>query len=115
MYPGQLPPVRRDIHNVIIPVDFTSSEHVSNILDTILNLIQRGIPLRWGIVPQTPTTGALDQAKVIYHLKDSYGLPAVIKYLSTVSQFYDIDRPETDVACTVNEREQAFHSRQDYL
>ncbi|KAI8939197.1 hypothetical protein NX059_005027 [Plenodomus lindquistii] len=80
-YPGQLPAVRRDIHNAIVPVDLTSAGEVSIILDTILSLIKRGIPLRWGFVPQTMTPGALDQAKVVYYLKDSYGLSAVINYL----------------------------------
>jgi len=112
MYPGQLPPVRRDIHNVIIPVDFTSSEHVSNILDTILNLIQRGIPLRWGIVPQTPTTGALDQAKVIYHLKDSYGLPAVIKYLSTSMSENKLSTPDKIIYDTVVDEAKLRNTRE---
>ena len=54
-------------------------------LETILNLVKRGIPLRWGLVPQTSTAGALEQAAVIYHLQDAYGLSAVIKYLQAVS------------------------------
>lgn len=77
--------MRRDIHNAIVPVDLTSAKHVSTILDTILSLVKRGIPLRWGIVPQTSTAGALGQAKVVYHLQDSYGLSAVINYLQAVS------------------------------
>ncbi|KAF2848212.1 glycosyltransferase family 24 protein [Plenodomus tracheiphilus IPT5] len=93
-YPGQLPSVRRDIHNAIVPVDFTSDGEVSIILDTILSLIKRGIPLRWGFVPQTMTPGALDQAKVIYYLKDSYGLSAVIKYLSAAVDAKKLAAPD---------------------
>ncbi|CBX94261.1 hypothetical protein IAQ61_006372 [Plenodomus lingam] len=81
-YPGQLPSVRRDIHNAIMPVDLTSAGEVSIILDTMLSLIKRGIPVRWGFVPQTTTPGSLDQAKVIYYLQNSYGLSTVIKYLT---------------------------------
>lgn len=77
--------MRRDIHNTIVPVDFTSAEDVSSVLDTILTLIKRGIPVRWGIVPQTATPGALEQAKIVYYLKDSYGLSAVVRYLQAVS------------------------------
>jgi UDP-glucose:glycoprotein glucosyltransferase len=77
--------VRRDIHNVIVPVDFTSAKDVSLVVDTILSLIQRGIPLQWGLVPQTSTSGALNQAKVIYYLQDAYGLSAVATYLKAVS------------------------------
>ncbi|KAI4942457.1 hypothetical protein J4E91_010054 [Alternaria rosae] len=84
-YPGQLPSCRRDIHNAVVAVDLTSSEDVTTMLETILSLIRRGIPLRWGIVPQTATSGALDQAKVVYHLHDAYGLPAVIEYLQVLA------------------------------
>ncbi|CAN9430885.1 unnamed protein product [Alternaria alternata] len=80
-YPGQLPSCRRDIHNAIVSVDFTSTEDVSLALDTIMSLIRRGIPLRWGLVPQTATSEAIDQTKLVYHLQDAYGLPAVIEYL----------------------------------
>jgi UDP-glucose:glycoprotein glucosyltransferase len=76
--------VRRDIHNAIVPVDFTSAPDVSAVVDTILSLVERGIPLRWGLVPQTLTPGALEQAKVIYYLQDAYGLSGVIKYLQAV-------------------------------
>jgi UDP-glucose:glycoprotein glucosyltransferase len=77
--------VRRDIHNVVVPIDFTSAGDVSSVVETILSLIQRGIPLRWGLVPQTLSQGALDQAKVIYYLQDAYGLSAVTTYLHAVS------------------------------
>jgi UDP-glucose:glycoprotein glucosyltransferase len=84
-YPGQLPSVRRDIHNAIVPVDFTSKEGVFAVVETILGLIQRGIPIRWGLVPNTNAPGAADQAKVVYHLLDTYGFSTLIKYLDTVS------------------------------
>ncbi|KAF1828876.1 hypothetical protein BDW02DRAFT_511256 [Decorospora gaudefroyi] len=80
-FPGQLPSCRRDIHNAILSVDFTSADHVLNVLETILSLIRRGIPLRWGLVPQSSTAGALEQAKVVYYLQEAYGLSAMIGYL----------------------------------
>ncbi|KAF1916336.1 UDP-glucose:glyco protein glucosyltransferas-like protein [Ampelomyces quisqualis] len=80
-FPGQLPAVRRDIHNAIIPVDFTSMDDVTSVVDTIMSLVKRGIPVRWGLVPQTQTDGAVQQAKVIYYLQDTYGLSGMINYL----------------------------------
>jgi UDP-glucose:glycoprotein glucosyltransferase len=85
-YPGQLPAVRRDIHNVIVPVDFTSKESVFQVVETVLGLIQRGIPIRWGLVPDTNTPGAAEQAKVVYHLLETYGISAVTNYLDAVSE-----------------------------
>jgi len=83
-FPGQLPSVRRDIHNAIVPVDFSSANDVSSVVDTILSLVHRGIPLRWGLVPQTLTNGASEQAKVVYYLQQTYGLSTVIEYLQAV-------------------------------
>lgn len=89
MYPGQLPSIRRDIHNAIVPIDFTHAPDVSSVIDTIMSLVKRGIPLRWGLVPQTLTEGALEQAKVVYYLKDAYGLSAVINYLRAVCDYHN--------------------------
>lgn len=85
-YPGQLPNVRRDIHNAILPIDFTDPEHVSNVIETVIGLVRRGIPLRWGLVPQTPTPSAEEQAKVVYYLQHTYGLSSVTKYLLTAME-----------------------------
>lgn len=97
-----MPSVRRDIHNAVVPVDFTSPEDVSTILETILSLVKRGIPLRWGLVPQTFTEAALEQAKVVYHLQETYGLSAAIKYLQAVSCFLNILGYYTDSAFLVD-------------
>ncbi|KAJ4403755.1 killer toxin resistant protein [Didymella pomorum] len=93
-YPGQLPNVRRDIHNAILPIDFTDPEHVSNVIETVIGLVRRGIPLRWGLVPQTQTPNAVDQAKVVYYLQYNYGLSAVTKYLLTALEAKKLARPD---------------------
>lgn len=93
-YPGQLPNVRRDIHNAILPIDFTSPEHVSNVIETVIGLVRRGIPLRWGLVPQTPTPEAVEQAKVVYYLQHTYGLSAATKYLLTAMEAKKLASPD---------------------
>jgi UDP-glucose:glycoprotein glucosyltransferase len=80
-----LPSVRRDIHNAIIPVDLTSEEDVSSIVETMQGMVKRLIPIRWGIVPRSTSPGAVEQAKVVYYLLETYGLSAVMKYLEAVS------------------------------
>ena len=93
-YPGQLPNVRRDIHNAILPIDFTNPDHVSTAVETVINLVRRGIPLRWGLVPQTPTPSAVEQAKVVYYLQHTYGLSSVTKYLLTAMEARKLTRPD---------------------
>jgi UDP-glucose:glycoprotein glucosyltransferase len=73
-----------------VPIDFTSADDVSSVLDVILSLVKRGIPLRWGLVPQTLTSDALEQAKVVYYLQDAYGLSAVITYLQAVCTYHEL-------------------------
>ncbi|KAH8719458.1 UDP-glucose:glycoprotein glucosyltransferase-domain-containing protein [Phaeosphaeriaceae sp. PMI808] len=100
-FPGQLPSVRRDIHNVIVPIDFTSAEDVSSVLDTILSLIKRSIPLRWGLVPQTLTSGAIEQAKVVYYLQETYGISIVIKYLQTMIDDKKLATPDEAIFASI--------------
>ena len=64
-------------------------DDVTSVVETIMSLVKRGIPLRWGLVPQTLTEGAVQQAKVVYYLQDAYGLSAVINYLQAVSIMRD--------------------------
>jgi hypothetical protein len=84
-FPGQLPSVRRDINNAIIPLDFSDPKSARLVAETILGIIKRKVPLRWGIVPVFSTNDGEKQARVIYHLQDSYGLVSVIDYLQKVS------------------------------
>ncbi|KAF1979808.1 hypothetical protein BU23DRAFT_106258 [Bimuria novae-zelandiae CBS 107.79] len=93
-YPGQLPSVRRDIHNAIVPVDFTVKDDVIMVIETVLSLIKRGIPIRWGLVPLTKTEGAVEQAKLVYHLIDTYGLSTLIKYLDAALEAKKLARPD---------------------
>jgi UDP-glucose:glycoprotein glucosyltransferase len=84
-FPGQMPSVRRDIHNAIVPLDFTDPKSARLLVDTIQGIIKRRVPLRWGAVPVSSTVEGEKQARIIYHLQDSYGLVPVVNYLQKVS------------------------------
>lgn len=79
--PGQLPQVRRDIFNLIVPVDFSKLSDLQLIVDQLLSFVKRMIPIRFGLVPLTPTGEAIEQAKIAYHLLENYGLTALAAYL----------------------------------
>jgi UDP-glucose:glycoprotein glucosyltransferase len=80
-YPGQLPPVRRDCFTLVLPVDLTSMQDVYVIADTLISFVRRKLAIHIGIVPITKTARAEDQAAVLYHLLDTYGLTALSEYL----------------------------------
>ena len=83
MYPGQLPTVRRDLHNLVIPVDLTDADDVLMILEQLQEFVKRKVPMRFGLVPIMRTAGASTQAKAVYHLSETYGLAAVLSYLQS--------------------------------
>lgn len=83
-YPGQVPMVRKDIFNVIVPVDFSKLEDVRLVAEVLLSFVKRKLALRVGLVPLTGTSRSTEQATIIYYLLDTYGLSAVINYLESV-------------------------------
>lgn len=85
MYPGQMPVIRKDIHNCVIPVDLANEKDVAIVVKNIDMFLRRKIPIRFGIVPLLPTPESSKLAKVVYYLSKAYGPDAVMAYLQVVS------------------------------
>lgn len=79
-----MPSVRRDIHNVVIPLDLTDLKDTELVVESLQTFVKRGIPIRFGIVPSINSEAAVQQAMIVYHILDTYGLGAVISYLTEV-------------------------------
>ncbi|KAI1277855.1 UDP-glucose:glycoprotein glucosyltransferase [Xylaria sp. FL0933] len=80
-YMGQLPQVRRDIFNLVVPVDLSNADDVSLVLERLQVLVKRALPIRFGLVPLTPTKKAEERAKLVYYLTETYGLSSVMAFL----------------------------------
>ncbi|KAL9586116.1 MAG: hypothetical protein Q9212_001097 [Teloschistes hypoglaucus] len=85
-FPGQLPSIRRNLHNVVIPLDLTDIKDVQLLVESLQTFVKRKVPIRFGIVPTLATPASQEQARVIYHLLDTYGLSAVLTYLEASLQ-----------------------------
>ncbi|KAI1371922.1 glycosyltransferase family 24 protein [Hypoxylon crocopeplum] len=85
-YPGQIPPIRKDLFNLIVPVDLTKPEDLTLVVDQLQTFIKRLLPLRFGLVPLTPTKKAEDRAKLVYHVLENYGLASLMAYLEACSK-----------------------------
>jgi UDP-glucose:glycoprotein glucosyltransferase len=83
MFPGQLPAVKRDLHNVVIPLDLSDAKEIEVVLETLQMFIPRNVPIRFGIVPTTNTESSGYQAMIAYYLYDYYGLDTMLNYLIT--------------------------------
>ena len=66
-------------------MDLTDVKDVELLVETLQGFVKRKIPIRFGIVPTTNSEAAVEQAKVVYHLLDTYGLSTVLAYLEAVS------------------------------
>ena len=82
-----MPQVRRDIHNVILPLDLSDVKDVELLVESLQTFVKRKIPIRFGIVPLATSEAAINQAKLVYHLLDTYGLSAVLAYLEAVGSY----------------------------
>lgn len=76
--------MKKDIHNAIIPIDFSDPISVHRATETVQDFVKRKIPIRFGLVPVTATEGSAKQAQVVYHILDAYGLGALMQYLEAV-------------------------------
>ncbi|KAK3954740.1 UDP-glucose:glycoprotein glucosyltransferase-domain-containing protein [Pseudoneurospora amorphoporcata] len=105
-YGQGLPQVRKDLFNLVVPVDFTKAEDVALVTRQLLAFMKRGIPVRFGLVPLTPTGEAIEQAKVLYHLLNTYGLAAMSTYLDKSLEASSTDKPNVDIfSLAIKDRE----------
>ncbi|KAI0002384.1 glycosyltransferase family 24 protein [Xylariaceae sp. FL0662B] len=85
-YPGQIPAIRKDMFNLIVPVDFSNTEDLSLVVLQLQSYIKRLLPVRFGLVPLTPTKEAEERAKAVYHILENYGLASLMSYLDICSR-----------------------------
>ncbi|KAH6652055.1 UDP-glucose:glycoprotein glucosyltransferase [Truncatella angustata] len=99
--PGQIPPVRKDMFNLIVPVDLTNPEDIALVVEQLKGFITRLLPIRFGLVPLTPTPVAEQQAKIVYYLLENYGLASLMAYLescNTGKQVFSIEQGKFEKA-----------------
>jgi UDP-glucose:glycoprotein glucosyltransferase len=84
MYPGQLPQVARDIHNLILPFDATNVKDLDLITTTLQNLVKRLVPVRLGLVPSGNDETSKLYAQLSYYIVDTYGLNGLLAFYKDV-------------------------------
>lgn len=72
-----------------MPVDLSSVKDVAFVVENVQPLVRKKVPIRFGLVPSARSQAAKDQAKLAYHLLDTYGLGGLMAYLETVSGTLD--------------------------
>ncbi|MCJ1471370.1 UDP-glucose:glycoprotein glucosyltransferase 2 [Lambiella insularis] len=82
-FPGQLPNIRRDVHNLVMPIDLADAKDVETLVENLQTFVKRSVPVRFGVVPIVKSAGSIKQAKVVYYLLETYGLGTVFEYLES--------------------------------
>lgn len=75
------------------------------IVSQVLNLMKRGIPVRFGLIPLTSTSDASTQAKLAYHLMEDYGVEALATYLRAFGEEMNSEASERLLADAVKDHE----------
>ena len=79
-YPGSLPSVARDIHNLIVPFDPTNLKDLEMVTTALQSLVKRNVPVRIGLVPAGASGVSMTYAKLSYHIVDTYGLSGLLAF-----------------------------------
>lgn len=93
VYPGQMNLIRRNLNTVIFVLDFSQPTALALIAENVRNFVARGIPLRFGVVPQIktvedPTDVSAKVAQVLWYVVDKLGRAPAMALLGDVSRFY---------------------------
>ncbi|KAH6614711.1 glycosyltransferase family 24 protein [Chaetomium sp. MPI-SDFR-AT-0129] len=92
-----LPQIRKDLFNLVVPVDFTKLEDIELVTSHLTGFVKRLIPIRFGLVPLTPTGESIEQAKVVYYLIETHGLSAAIAYLEKSAEAKKTAKPDEGI------------------
>jgi UDP-glucose:glycoprotein glucosyltransferase len=85
MHPREFHSIKRNMFNVITVLDLTNTNTLGFVSASVMNLINRGYPFRFGLVPIVETEGSLKMARLVYWLNDTYGTQTTMMFLRRVS------------------------------
>ncbi|KAF3928354.1 hypothetical protein ABW21_db0201648 [Orbilia brochopaga] len=78
---GQLASIRKNIHTLILPLDFSNRDDLILLTQRLSMFIKRGLALRIGILPVVRNNLGSANSRIFAALVDSYDLDAGISYL----------------------------------
>jgi UDP-glucose:glycoprotein glucosyltransferase len=91
IYPGQLHTLQKNIHHVVFALDLSKKEDLTRLLEEVVTLIKRQIPIRFGIVALAPENNenAATITKTFYHLIHAYGRAIAVQFVENLLENYD--------------------------
>ncbi|EFQ97505.1 UDP-glucose:glycoprotein glucosyltransferase [Nannizzia gypsea CBS 118893] len=90
-YPGQFHELRRDVHNVVMPLDMADKEDITVFVEEIQAFVLNKVPIRFGLVPTQGSDLSKQQAKIAYYLLKTYGLESMFSYFPRGAYVHALD------------------------
>ena len=85
MHPREFHSIKRNIFNIVTVLDLTNTNNLGFVSAAVMNLINRGYPFRFGLVPAVETEGSLKMARLLYWLDDAYGTQMTMMFFKRVN------------------------------
>ncbi|KAF7297231.1 hypothetical protein MIND_00956200 [Mycena indigotica] len=95
LYPGQFHSLKLNLFNIVLVLDLSESSTL-DMLTSISNIINRGLPFRFGVVPLTETEDGLRMARVFYHVVKTYGRKKTMLFLRKVGESFGTAKQPLD-------------------
>ncbi|PPQ88795.1 hypothetical protein CVT25_010481 [Psilocybe cyanescens] len=86
MYPGSLPSIKANLFNIVLVLDLSQTTSLNFLAGGVTNIINRDIPLRFGLVPIVETEDGKKMARLFYHLVKNYGRKKTLQFINSISQ-----------------------------
>ncbi|GLB42376.1 putative UDP-glucose:Glycoprotein Glucosyltransferase [Lyophyllum shimeji] len=90
------PSVKLNLFNVVLVLDLSRATSLSFITGPMANIINRGFPLRFGVVPSAETEDGARMARLFYHLVHNYGRKKTLRFLQEIAEAQPIDKSTVD-------------------
>lgn len=85
IHPREFHSIKRNLFNIIMVLDLTDTNILGFVSSTLMSLIERGYPFRFGLVPIIETEDSLKIARLFYWLNDTYGTQMTMQFFRRVS------------------------------
>ncbi|KAJ2964307.1 hypothetical protein NQZ79_g834 [Umbelopsis isabellina] len=86
-YPGQLRTIRKNIFNILFVMDLSKPKSISSISNAVQDMIQKGYPIRFGLVPKLGSNQKDPESVMsicLHYLTKEFGQTIAIDFLNEV-------------------------------
>ena len=85
IFPGQFPSIKRNLFNIVLILDLSNPSSLHILGGTIANIIDRGIPFHFGLVPSIASDESRNMAKAVYWLIKNAGRKRTMEWIKKIS------------------------------